>query len=190
MSEKALIFTWTGDVMRPIGRLASLAASYFVEGENYRLTPVEDRSDETHRHYFACITAAFNNLPEQHQSRWKDTEALRKWALCEAGYHDEITYQPESAVEAFKIVATFGIAFDQIVIRDRALICRRARSQSKKAMPAKGQFQASKDAVFNVLSKLIGVSVDELKRQGAEHERASADRPRSGRTRARADVDA
>lgn len=189
MSSKALIYTWTGDAMRPIDRVASLAARYFVEGENYRLTEVQGRSDETHRHYFACITVAFENLSEEDTGRWVDSDALRKWALCEAGYHTEIEYRTESALEAFRLVAALGQAFDQIIVRDRALILRRAKSQSKKAMPSKGEFQASKEAVFTVLSNLIGVSVDELKKQGEERARSNAEGARSNRVGAGADAD-
>lgn len=164
MSFVPLIYEWDGDAMKPLGRFASLANKQFVVHERYRLEVVQDRSFESHKHYFAAVTEAWNNLPEIHANRWRTPDHLRKWALIQAGYKNETTYIAKTKAEAHRF-AGFLHSLDEFaeVEVDGCLIAyRTAKSQDYKSMSRK-EFQESKDGVFRVLSDLIGVSVSDLK---------------------------
>lgn len=156
-----VIFTWEGDVMKPLGRFASLCDKQFVVHENYRLEVVEDRSGESHRHYFATINEAWANLPEVQAGRWATPDMMRKWALCRAGFFEETTYRASSKAEAVRIAGVFGPLFDEIILEGEMVHARKAKSQSYKAMTRK-EFQDSKTKVLDELAKLIGVTSEEL----------------------------
>ena len=59
-----------------------------------------------------------------------------------------------------------GDDFAVISVAGNAVVERRARSQSHRAMP-KGEFQRSKDAVLDFISKLIGVDTQTLEANAA-----------------------
>lgn len=159
-----VLFAWTDDgVMKPLGRFSSLCDRQFVVGEHYRLEVVQERSPESHRQYFAVINEAWANLPEIHAGRWRTPDHLRKWALVTAGFCDETTFIAQTKAEAQRFAAFIG-ALDQfaVVTVDGKMVRRAtAKSQSYKDMSRK-EFQASKDAVFQVLAKLIGVDERDL----------------------------
>lgn len=164
MSHTPIIYDWTDDgVMKPRGRFAMLADKRFVVGESYRLEVVEERSPESHRHYFASINEAWQNLPEVHSGRWPTPEHLRKWALVKAGYRTETTYIAASKAEALRFAA-FLRGLDEYAVIDvggNVATIYTAKSQSLKEMSRK-EFQASKSDVLDVLAQLIGVSTDDL----------------------------
>ncbi len=134
------------------------------------LTFDEERSAISHAHYFAVLGNAWANLPEDLAADFPTAEHLRKWALIKAGYiagtHTTVC---RSGAEArrwamfSKQVDKYAIA----VVQDRIVTVHQAASQSLEAM-GKVKFQKSKDAVFNVVSQLLGVDVTELKRTEPE----------------------
>lgn len=163
-----ITFTWEGDCFRPVGRFARLADQQFVIGETYDLAPIEERSAATHRHYFAVIHEAWVNLPERMSERFPTSEHLRKWALIKAGYRNERTVVCASRAEALKIKAFVRPIDDYAVVLAQAavVLIYTAKSQSVKAM-GKDEFQASKQAVLDVISELIGVEVTQLEKAAA-----------------------
>lgn len=163
-----VVFSWDGEHMVPLSRFGPLCDRQFVIGENYTLEVVEQRSAESHRHYFACLHAAWENLPEVHGNRWITAEDLRKWALVEAGYFEETTFICHSKAEAVRLAGYLqSIGGPCVVVVEGKLVARRvAKSQSMKAM-SKKEFQASKDAVLAVVAKLIGVDIAALTNQAA-----------------------
>lgn len=161
MSHVPIIFTWDGEVMKPLGRFARLCDKQYVVGENYRLEVVEDRSGESHRHFFATVNEAWANIPEVHAGRWATPGMMRKWALCRAGFYDETAFIASSKAEAVRIASVFGPLYDEIIIEGQTLRARKAKSQSYKAMTRK-EFQDSKTKVLDVLAELIGVTADAL----------------------------
>jgi hypothetical protein len=163
MTATPITFHWDGECMTPVGRFAAVADKVYVVGENYTLEVVQQRSAATHRHFFACINEAWANLPELHAGRWHSPDHLRKWALVQAGFRNETTYIAHSKAEAMRFAA-FARSIDgyAVVQTDGNLVAiYTAKSQSEKAMTRK-EFQASKEAVLDVLSKLLGVTSDEL----------------------------
>lgn len=157
MTAATIIYRWDGDAMAPLPRFARLADRQFVVGQDYELVEHHERSDASHRHYFACIRDAWLNLPEEHSDRFASEAHLRKWALIRAGYRDERTIACASKAEALRFVAFMKPMDDYAVVvaREAVVVVWTAKSQSVKAM-GKADFQASKEAVLGVLADLIG----------------------------------
>ena len=161
-----VIFTWDGESMIPLARFAKLSDEQFVIGEKYKMEAIEARSVDSHNHYFACVNEAWLNLPESFADQFPTSEHLRKWVLIKAGFCDERSIVCASKAEAQRIAA-FIKPMDTyaVVIASEATIkAFTAQSQSMRAM-GKKDFQASKQAVFDILSGMIGVETKELEAQ-------------------------
>lgn len=159
----ALTFTWDGSAMVPIDRHRGAAAEIFEEGKRYDLEPVSDRSRRSHDHYFACLNAAFDNLPEAMRGMYLDVDHMRKRALIACGYATEKLLVLETSGDALRVGHVMG-ELDRcavIVISDKMVRHLTAESQSLKAMK-KARFEQSKHDVLAWCAEQIGVSVDEL----------------------------
>lgn len=142
------------------------ADAEFVIGQTYNLVEHHDRSAASHDQFFAALNEAFLNLPEEISARFPTCEHLRKWSLIECGYADSQTFVASSAAEARRLAA-FIKPIDEfsIVTITGATVTRwTAKSQSYRAM-GKKEFQASKTAVLEYVSSLIGVQSGELERE-------------------------
>ena len=161
-----LAYTWDGESLVP--RVPRLADKHLVVGETYMMVPHEERSDKTHKHEFAWLREAWLNLPEDLAVEYPTPEHLRKRALIEAGYYHETIVDAGSKVAALRI-ATFTRTIDDfalVFVREQFVIRRVAKSQSRRAMK-KAEFQASKTAIMEVISNMIGVKPEELQRARA-----------------------
>lgn len=166
---QTILCDWDGEVMRPASPLwAKRADAQWVVGERYQVDIRQERSDASHRAYFAAINECWQNLPEDKQAQYPTSEHLRKWALVKAGYRDERSIVCVSPSEARRIAAFIMPIDDYAVVlaSDAVVKVYTAKSQSYRAM-GKAEFQKSKDAVLDVLAKLLGVSVDDLKKADA-----------------------
>ena len=122
-----------------------------------------DLSAASHSHYFASLTEAWRNLPEDMAERFPTVEALRKWALIKAGFRDERSVVCSNKTEAQRI-ATFIRHLDDmtvVVVTEATLTVMTAKSQSMRAM-GRVEFQRSKEAVLDVVAQMIGVKRDAL----------------------------
>lgn len=158
-----LSFAWDGESMIPLQ--PRLADRYYVVGETYRLEPREDRSKASHDHYFASIQEAHHNLPEHMAEQHPTAEHLRKFALIKAGYCDTRSVVCASKAEAQR-VASFIRPLDDfavVVASECVVTVFTAKSQSMRAM-GKATFQQSKDKVLDIVSAMIGVGADDLKK--------------------------
>jgi len=156
-----LAFQWDGEALIP--RVPRLADKHLVVGETYLMVPHEDRSDATHKHEFAWLREAWMNLPEDIAVNYPTAEHLRKRALIEAGFCDETIVDAGSKAAALR-TAAFVRAIDDfalVLVRDQYVIRRTAKSQSRRAMK-KDEFQASKTAIMEIISNMIGVTPDDL----------------------------
>lgn len=165
MSIPPMVFTYDGESMVP--RHPRLADKHYVVGETYTLEVREDRSALSHRHYFAAINEAHQNLPDELADRFPTPEHLRKWALIKAGFRDERSIVCSSGAEARRIAA-FVKPMDEyavVLVRQAVVVQYTAKSQSVRAM-AKQEFQRSKDAVLGVLAELIGTTAGTLAQAG------------------------
>ena len=102
-APRIMRFRWDGAAMVPL--YPGAAAKQYTEGEIYPLEVREDRSANTHRHFFAAVNEAWSNLPEPLAERFPTAEHLRKYALVKAGYFDARTIVAASKAEAQRIAA-------------------------------------------------------------------------------------
>ncbi|WP_313014588.1 hypothetical protein [Brevundimonas sp.] len=159
-----LPYFWDGEAMRVLPGFQRQADQLFTIGERYRLAPVEERSGASHRHFFAAINEAWANLPERLAAHYPTAEHLRARALIEAGYCTIADYVCSSRAEAVRWAANLRAEASEyalVVISETVVRVFKPKSQSVKAM-GREEFQASKDAVFTALAKMIGVTTAEL----------------------------
>jgi hypothetical protein len=132
------------------------------------MVEVEDRSMASHRHEFAWLKTAWDNLPEHLAAAYHSPEHLRKRALSAAGFCSEIITDAGSHAAAERVAATcrFLDEFALVEVRGSAVIVRRAESQSWKAM-GRERFQASKSAILEIIAGMVGVSQSTLSQQAA-----------------------
>jgi hypothetical protein len=163
MSDAPIIYRWSGEAMEPLPRFAKLCDATFVVGEVYRLVEHHERSSVSHRHYFACVHSAWENLPEQWADRLPTSEHLRKYALIRTGYRDERSIVAASKAEAQRIAAFVKPLddFAVVLVSEAQVTVYTAKSQSVKAM-GRTEFQASKVAVLDFCADLIGVATEQL----------------------------
>lgn len=160
---------WDGDGFVPLQRFAKEADRAYVVGEVYRMAPVEDRSGKSHGHYFAALSDAWANLPEGQAERFPSAEHLRKWALIKAGWRDERSIVAASKAEAQRLAA-FVRPMDEfavVLVSGPVVTVYTAQSQSMRAM-GKQAFEASKQAVLDIVAGMIGVTADALYKQAGQ----------------------
>lgn len=158
-----IAFQWDGEAMLPLQ--PRLADRYYVVGETYRLEPREDRSQISHNHYFAAIQEAWQHLSDDLAERFPTAEHLRKWALIKAGYCDARSVVCASKAEAQRVAAFIRPLDDfAVVVASECVvtICT-AKSQSLRAQ-GKKDFQRVNDRVLDIVSAMIGVNADDLKK--------------------------
>lgn len=160
-------FAWTDDgVMKPLPHFARLADKAFVIGEIYRLSVIEERSNTSHRHYFACIREAWLNLNDELALEYTSEERLRKRALIATGWFTERRLITSSPAEARKIVNFMMQRSDDgtlFSVAGNVVIERTARSQRTGAGGMKkAEFQKSKTDVLEWIAALIRVDLHTL----------------------------
>lgn len=163
-----VLFTWDGESMVAQRRFQMVCDKQFVVGEVYPMIVQEPRSQASHNHYFASIEAAWLNLPEDIAEQFPSSEHLRKYALIKAGFADERSIVCASKAEAQRM-ACFIKPMDHyaiVVVSEATIKVYTAQSQSNKAM-GKKVFQGSKDAVLDVIARMVGTDRHTL-RQNTE----------------------
>jgi hypothetical protein len=163
---------WDGEAFVPLPRLARLADEHYAIGEVFHLVVEKERSPKSHRHYFAMIKEAWENLPKD-ELRFPTPDHLRKWALIRSGYCDERQIVCATKAEAARWMPILAAAdtYSVVAVRGPIVTVYTAKSQSVKAMGSK-DFQASKDAVLALCADMISVEVAQLDR--AAQQRAAA----------------
>ncbi|SHL74761.1 hypothetical protein [Roseibium suaedae] len=160
---EALSYRWTGAAMIPAPQCLERCQLMFEIGSHYSLEAPKSRTKDSHRHYFACVNAAWQNLPEDQIQRFPSPEHLRKWALVHSGYADETTVVCDSQEAALKVAALARKldGYAVITCRDCTVRTFTARAQTEQEMDAR-EFQKSKEAVLSTLARLIGADPVEL----------------------------
>ena len=153
---RIMAFRWDGEVMIP--RVPGVAQRQYEVGETYRLEVREERSTNSHNHFFASINEGWLNLPEHVAERFPTPDHLRKYLLIRTGYRDERTIVATSKAEAQRIAAFIRPMdeFAVVTVREATVAVYTAKSQSVRAMGAR-EFAASKTAVLDALAAMIGV---------------------------------
>lgn len=164
MTDNLILCTWTGEGMTPVGRIwAGRADKQWVVGEKYFVSAEHERSMASHNHYFAALTEAWRNLPEDQSERFPSVEHLRKYALIRGGFADERSIVCARKTEAVRLAAFIRPMDDYAVVATSEATVKvwTAKSQSMKAM-GKEEFQRSKEVVLDCAAKLIGVTAQQL----------------------------
>lgn len=164
-----LTYRWLGDSFEILPRHQKAADAEFVIGEVYTLEEVKGRSQVSHNHFFAAVHSGWLNLPEQKAERFPTSEHLRKWCLIKSGFHDQRSIVAASKAEALR-VAAFIRPIDEfavVVVSECTVTVYTAKSQSKKAMGA-ADFQASKQAVLDLIDSMLAVSPGDTQKNAEE----------------------
>jgi len=158
-------FVWNGEAMIPARLLA--AVKEFVPGRRYWLEEVSDRSWISHRHEFAFVANAWDNLPDALVEKFPSAEHLRKAALIATGWYREMIIEAGNAAAALRVAAYAKgrDEFAHVVTRGPTVVVRWARSQRMHGLDKmdKAEFQQSKDDILGWISNLIGVSPEQLR---------------------------
>jgi hypothetical protein len=167
VGDQPFVWVWDGEAMRPASSFwAKRADEEFVIGQRYRLVEHEERSSESHRHQFAWIRNAWQNLPENLADEFPTPESLRKRALIDAGFYDELVIDAGSNAAALRVATAWRgrEPFAVVIVRGGLVVVRTAKSQSRRHMN-KAEFAASKDSILARIAELIGVDPSVLERQ-------------------------
>lgn len=160
---------YDGEVFRPPSPFfAKRARDRFAKGRHLFVEHLE-RSTVSHQQQFAWLKEAWSQLPENLADLYPTPEHLRKRALIEAGYFNEEAIDCGTKAAALK-VASFIRRRDDFalaIVRGPVILVRTAKSQSYRAMP-RGEFQASKSAIMEIIAAMIDVPVETLKAQAGQ----------------------
>lgn len=150
---------WRDGALVPEPRFARWCDEQFGEGEVIQLERHEDRSTQSHNHYFASVKTCWDNLPDHEiENRFPTPDALRKWALIRNGYCTESSVVCDNNEQANIIAAFMGKREGEIIVVKENVIKKYvAKSQSYAAMD-KQEFQESKVLVLDTLAELIAVT--------------------------------
>ena len=161
-----MTYRWDGENMVPLPRFARQADRQFVIGQAYQLAEWQERSSVSHTHQFAWLKDAWLNLPEHLADQFPTPEHLRKRALIDAGYYDEEILDIGTNEAAIRVATHLRAQddFAHIVVRAGVVVIRTAKSQSARSMD-RATFQASKTAILETVSQMIGVAPAALMKQ-------------------------
>ena len=154
---------FSGGHFIPLASHKRYVADTYGDGEIVTLARVEEESTASRGHYFALIHQAYSNLPENISVRFANEDHLRKWCLVKAGFRSERTIVATSPDDARRIAA-FAQSMDDyavVVTHDCTVVVWTAETQKLRHM-GRERFEASKAAVLDVLSDLIGTDVTQL----------------------------
>ncbi len=169
MTDKieALVFYWSGEHMVPV--LPRAAERMYVVGADYRLIPTEARSEKSNSHFFAAMNDVWGSLGHNMASRFPTATHLRKHALIEVGWVDEIVTACATNAEAERMAAVCRNVDDYAIVTVEGTLCTvyRAKSQKYEKMD-RSEFQRSKKAALEWVADLIGVDVKTLSRNAGQ----------------------
>lgn len=170
MTFPRLRMAWSGGAFQPASRFwADVARKNLDEGSEHWVSESKERSGKSHNHYFATISEGWAQLPEHIAQRFpgkEGPECLRKYCLIKAGY----CHMSEHPFDTPEDAARAAMMADDRTNPDRYTITRVtgcvvqkfiAETQRQKDM-GNARFQESKSAVLEIISGMIGISVEEL----------------------------
>jgi hypothetical protein len=169
MTAPYFLARWTGMAFEPLPRDRSACLQAYETGRCYRMTEHQDRSRQSHDHYFAALAEAHGNLPEHVTARLPTPEHLRKFALIRTGFADNRTLVASSKAEAMRLAA-FLRPMDEfaiVTVEGATVSVWTAQSQSMRAM-GRARFQDSKTKVLDCVASMIGTDPGTLSREAGK----------------------
>jgi hypothetical protein len=173
-SQELIRAVWTGQSFVPDGNFAmAMAQDRLGDGEVVSLDIDPERSAKSHKHTFAFIRTAWENLPEKVSGApfAASTETFRKHALIQTGHCDIDMIAVGDSRRAERVAAfTERLAvrmhgYAITTIEGAVVYCATPHSQSIKAMGGDA-FKQSKKDILEWMADLIGVSADDLAKMG------------------------
>lgn len=175
MRENDLIRCYfDGRALIPDGNFAVAAINDRLgEGQVVNVDLDPERSGKSHRHQFAFVRTAWENLPERLLSEpyAASAEHLRKHGLIVNGFcHTEMvavgsSRRAERVAASLSRVAARFHGYAITTVEGNVAYCFTPESQSMKAMGGE-RFQASKQALLEWCAGLLDVSADDLANMG------------------------
>jgi hypothetical protein len=158
-----ILYCWNGEGFEPTPYYRRLCSRLFQIGRVYRLEQVEQRSMDSHKHYFAALNTAWMNLREDHPEQFQSPDEMRKWALTHTQFRDVREYRANTKNEALRVAKYLkeGHDYSRVVIDGCVVRQFIPRSQAVAAMSGR-DFQTSKQAVLDVLAIKLDVKIEEL----------------------------
>lgn len=155
-------------------RLMTNRAPDLDEGEVVTVSIERQRSGVSHRHQFAWLKEAWENLPEHLMDMpWAETaDSMRKHALIATGFCNKTVLDCGAKATAQRVkvallaaeVKAHGYAIGSV--SGPVVTIWTPESQSVRAMGG-DRFKASKSAILDWVAGQIGCSPDDLKRSNA-----------------------
>jgi hypothetical protein len=169
MSDVPIPCAFDGEHFTPVSPYWSTRAGQaYAVGQRYIMAQYSDRSRVSHDHFFAALEEAWKNLPDEHAASFPTPEHLRKHALIETGFFDESRMFFETQQIARKVAGELAKqraksdTYCIVSVYNTIVVQRWAKSQNYRAMKRK-EFQESKTSVLEWVSRLVGVTAEELK---------------------------
>lgn len=165
MTIAPLTYTYEGDgEFKACGPAMQVRADdHFVVGKRYRLVEHEERSRKTHNHFFACVSEAWQSMPDHLLDEYPSPEHLRAKMLIKAGYANHADFVCSNRRDIMNVRAlALRNPYAVVTVKDSVVRVYEAHSQSTKAM-GKETFAASKEAVLNAISDLLGTDAAGLR---------------------------
>lgn len=163
---------WTGDSFVPIGNWSTAWCHDNLRvGETVGFEVEKDRDPKAHRHQFAWVKTAWENLSDEHLDApyARSPDALRKHALVATGFCDVATYDLGAKATAERLAPVLEADGTKVhgycIVQVRGPIVTRItpKSQSVRAMGG-DEFKRSKAAILDFIAGLINVNPDDLRR--------------------------
>jgi hypothetical protein len=159
MSDAPFQAIWQGDGFTPASPFFQrMGDKQFLIGEKYLLNVQQERSVNAHRHYFANLKEAFDNLPERYRDQFPTIEIFRAHGLILTGWRDhsvEIFASADDAIKAASLIRP-RTKLEIVVVNENTVTILSAKSQSQRAMGRK-DFAKSKADVLAWAWGLVGV---------------------------------
>lgn len=155
--------TWDGDYFIPLQRFVKPCNDDLIVGRVYEIAIAEQRSMAAHKSYFAAVNDAFDNLPEGLQGKFRTPDKLRKHALVQTGFADEVSeiFPSEKIAQTAAALMTRALGDESVVVVEgnvvKAFTPKSQKVRGEGAMDAE-TFYASSNAVRQFLDDMIGVS--------------------------------
>lgn len=161
-----------GYTMVVLPRWRALFDRMYAEGEIFDMEGIKPRNMSSHRHYFASVKTAWDNLPEEKMREYPSPEHLRKRALIVTGYCTIRDHICETEEQANSFQAFLGGLLEYDFVERKGNIVRvySPRSQSEHAMDG-DEFRKSKRDVLDALARLLGTSTNRLHDAGKREDK-------------------
>lgn len=176
MLDEAGVIT-EADVMVPLRRFANVCASQFDLEQVYTLEVVGakgERTDRSHKHYMACVTAAWRTLPENMANDYPTPNHLRKRALIKCKYYHLKSIVFDTPADANRAAAYIKPMDEFAVVLVEGKCVNHYTAKSQKYLRAGGmgkeEFQKSKDDVLYCITEMIKVKKDELEKAAEKYD--------------------